>query len=396
MTALARLPALAALCLALSMTLLSACAKTSEEDGRAPVLAETHRESGPPMITNDSLNLRNGTKLPLRAWLPAEETPLRGSLLALHGFNDHAGAYEVTGPALAAQGWAVYAPDQRGFGRTAERGRWVGVDTLVEDIREALALLAKTYPDRPLYLMGESMGGGLAIASLTGNDLAARAAAARVSGVILSAPAVWARETMPWHYRTALWLSSHLFPWMRLTGKGLDLYPSDNIPMLRRIGIDPLWIRATRIDAMAGVSDVMDRAHDQADGLTVPSLLLYGLNDQIIPARPVRDVARRLDALGPDHRLAIYPEGWHLLSRGLEGPKVIGDIARWLDDQSAPLPSGADQNAAAFLSGDLKSSEERGDHQSPWTRWNALTEEARKKIEAQQEKLENDQVRDQP
>jgi hypothetical protein len=201
---------------------------------------------------------------------------------------------------------------------------------------------------------------------------------------------------MPWHYRTALWLSSHLFPWMRLTGKGLDLYPSDNIPLLRRIGNDPLWIRATRTDAMAGVSDVMDRAHDQADGLTVPSLLLYGLNDQIIPAGPMRDVARRLDALGPEHRLAIYPDGWHLLSRGLEGPKVIGDIASWLADRDAPLPSGADKNAPAFLSGDLKSSEERGDHQSPWTRWNALTEEARKKIDAEQGALEGDHVLDQP
>ncbi|MCF8479761.1 MAG: lysophospholipase [Rhodospirillum sp.] len=347
------------------------------------------------MITTDSLTLANGTRLPLRAWLPTE-TPPKGVLLALHGFNDHAGAYEVTGPALAARGWAVYAPDQRGFGRTVERGRWVGVDALVDDIRSALALLAETYPDRPLYLMGESMGGGLAIASLAGPDPGARAAAAWVSGVILSAPAVWARGTMPWHYRAALWLTSHLMPWLRLTGQGLDLYPSDNIPLLRRISVDPLWIRATRTDAMAGVSDVMDRAHDRADGLTVPSLMLTGLNDQIIPAGPTRDVARRLSAQGPQHRLAVYPEGWHLLSRGLEGSEVIGDIAAWLEDPTAPLPSGADGNAPAFLSGALESSEERGDHQSPWIRWNALSEKARQDIEAKQQKLEAAQALDHP
>jgi alpha-beta hydrolase superfamily lysophospholipase len=336
------------------------------------------------MVTADGLTLATGVRLPLRAWLPAE-VPIRGMILALHGFNDHAGAWASVGPSLAARGWAVYAPDQRGFGRTDTRGRWAGAQTLIDDARAAITVLSESFPGQPLYVMGESMGGAVTIAALAGDDPAAKAARAKVSGAILSAPAVWARATMPWHYRAAMWLVSHAAPWLRLSGKGLERYPSDNIPVLRGLSVDPLWVRASRADAISGVSDVMDRAHAVADGLDLPTLLLYGLNDQIIPAPPVRAVANRLAARGPEHRLAIYREGWHMLPRDLDGARVVDDIAAWLDDPAGALPSGADGDAPAFLDGTLPSSDERGDHQSPWTRWNALTEAARAQAEAAEE-----------
>jgi hypothetical protein len=47
--------------------------------------------------------------------------------------------------------------------------------------------------------------------------------------------------------------------------------------------------------------------------------------------------------------VAFYPEGHHMLLRDLGGVAVAGDILAWMGDRAAPLPSGADQAAAAWL-----------------------------------------------
>ncbi|MBK1666380.1 alpha/beta hydrolase, partial [Rhodospirillum rubrum] len=332
----------------------------------APALAPSGPPNGRAAMTTLSFRARDGIVLPLRSWEPAQG-PVRAEILALHGFNDYSGAFETAGPALAARGIAVHAYDQRGFGTAPGRGLWPGGDILVRDAREAIATLHARHPERPLYVLGESMGGAIAITALTGpgapRDL--------VAGLVLSAPAVWGRDTMPWSYRAALWLASRVVPGLRLSGKGLKRYPSDNLPLLYRIAEDPLWIRATRTDAMRGVVDIMDQAYARAGALGGPVLMLYGLNDQIIPAKPIREVARRLPGEPPLQRLAVYPEGWHLLTRDLQAEVVLDDIAAWIANPAAPLPSRAEERAGAFLKGELTSMEERDQRADPYRLWQA-------------------------
>ncbi len=79
-------------------------------------------------------------------------------------------------------------------------------------------------------------------------------------------------------------------------------------------------------------------------------LLLYGAHDEIIPPAPVRqmigelpkDTARR-------SRIAYYDNGYHMLMRDLEAKLVLDDIASWIADRAAPLPSGADRNTLQLL-----------------------------------------------
>ena len=70
--------------------------------------------------------------------------------------------------------------------------------------------------------------------------------------------------------RTALWLVAHALPWYKLTGEGLNITPSDNIPMLRALAADPLVIKATRADAVWGVVNLMDRAYAAAPDVASP------------------------------------------------------------------------------------------------------------------------------
>jgi len=312
---------------------LSACAASYQPMG--PIVSE-------PRLTGAALVAGDGFELPMRIWQPAEG-PARGVIVALHGFNDYSNAFDGAGKYLAENGIAVYAYDQRGFGRTRERGIWPGADTLVSDLKAAVQVVRGNHPGVPVYLMGESMGGAVVLATLTDRD------APRVDGAILVAPAVWGRETMGFFPRTALWLAYNLVPGMTMTApRELKIQPSDNIEMLRALGRDPLVIKGTRVDAINGLTDLMDRALASCGKLKVPSLVLYGANEQVLPPRPVMRAIRTFEDSGR-HVVAVYPKGYHMLLRDLEGETVLADIASWIHNPGIPLASGADRGPRALV-----------------------------------------------
>ena len=130
-------------------------------------------------------------------------------ILALHGFNDYSNAFTEPAEAWAKDGIATYAYDQRGFGEAPERGRWPGQRQLADDLATASRLLRAHHPGVPLYLLGESMGGAVVIAAVTG---AAGTPRPDADGIILIAPAVWGRDTMNVFERAALWTGDRAVP----------------------------------------------------------------------------------------------------------------------------------------------------------------------------------------
>jgi alpha-beta hydrolase superfamily lysophospholipase len=166
-------------------------------------------------------------------------------------------------------------------------------------------------------------------------------------GIILAAPAVWGRIAMSALERVALWTGDRLFPGLMLTGQGLNITPSDNEPMLRALSRDPLIIKETRVDTIKGLVDLMDMALAAASHIgKVPLLLLYGKHDEIVPHMPTRLFITDLTkAQRADSRIALYKHGYHMLLRDLDAAIVIGDVASWIDDHRAALPSGADRRA---------------------------------------------------
>ena len=199
----------------------------------------------------------------MRLWQPdvAHGAKVDAVIVALHGFNDYSNAFKGPGEAWAKQGIATLAYDQRGFGAAPERGLWPGRAVLAGDAATATRLAHQRFPGVPVYLLGESMGGAVAIVAATGATTAERPV---YDGLILVAPAVWGRRTMGFFPKAALWVASHTIPDMTFTGSGFHIKPSDNMEMLRAFVRDPLVIKATRVDSIKGLVDLMDAALDNA------------------------------------------------------------------------------------------------------------------------------------
>ncbi len=310
--------------------------------GCMPIIHAPGDKMNEPFFNSHFYRTQDGATLPLREWLP--DSKPKAVLVALHGFNDYSNFFDSPGTYFSSQGVACFAYDQRGFGGAPKRGLWAGIPAYNEDLRIFVHLLRQRYPQQPIYLLGESMGGAIVITAM-------KDAIPGVDGVILVAPALWARTTMPWYQTSLLWTLAHTVPWLTLTGQSVAVKPSDNIEMLRKLGRDPLVIKKTRVEAIYGLTDLMDAAFNSANDLHENALVLYGEKDELIPKQPTYDFLQRfLSKPSQTKTVAFYKDGYHMLLRDLQAPVAWKDIVAWIDRQNGVLPSGADRRAHEVLS----------------------------------------------
>lgn len=297
----------------LLLLLTAACAQPSQQ-GLGPA-----RHA--PAFDDASFTMADGAVLPYRLWQPAGE--IKAVILALHGFNDYSRAWEMPAETWATAGIATYAYDQRGFGAAPQPGIWAGEVALTNDLRAAVALVAAKHPGVPVFVAGESMGGAVIMAAHAGGGLGV------AKGAILSAPAVRGRETLSWWSNAWLWILAHTIPGFAPTVEGTGIRPSDNIPMLRELGRDPLVIKRTRVDALYGLVGLMDAAYAAAPAFDAPALFLIGANDNLIPDAAMGAMLDRLPKTGA-RTVKTYTTGFHMLLRDLGRAKVQADVADWV------------------------------------------------------------------
>lgn len=295
----------------LTISVLAACAGPRIQPAGPSVQAT--------QMTSDAFIMPDGTVLPYSEWRPAETAET--IIIALHGFNDYRRAFRAPAAWWAQHGILTYAYDQRGFGETEMAGYWPGRAALTADLRHVLRILDRRHPGIPKIVLGESMGAAVAMTALAQDG----AAAAAIEGMVLVAPAVWGWSTMNHFYQATLWLAAHTVPGLRLTGESLDIRPSDNLAMLRRMAADPLVIKKTRVDAIYGLVNLMDTAAKRAEAMPVPLLLLYGARDEVIPQSAITPVIDRLR----QPVVIRYDDGFHMLLRDCQAPLVWRDILWW-------------------------------------------------------------------
>lgn len=294
-----------------------------------------------PRLTDEAFIANDGRRLPLTRWRPAGEP--RARVIALHGFTEHGRIFYALGPSLAAAGFEVIAPDQRGFGRTASRGHWAGQARMVRDIRGLHRRLQRRHPERPIHLLGHSMGAAVATLATTG------AGAIDPASTTLIAPAFRSWDTLPWIQRIGLKISATLLPGFRpnqSTGRALAQIQVTDDPRIMRIQAhDEHILREVRFDMLAGVMDLMTAARGRVADLPARTLLQLAARDDMVPPRATCGVLARLGRREPPRpRVALYAEGYHFLTRDRQRPRTFADIHAWLSDARAPLPSGAEHD----------------------------------------------------
>ncbi len=293
---------------------------------------------GGPKLELDALVCADGVRLPLQVWeaTDASGAPIKpwAVIVGLHGMNDYAQGFHLPGEYWASQGVTTYAYDQRGFGRAPDRGVWGGQALMEEDLRTATALVRARHADTPMAVVGESMGGAVAICAFTSDRPPA------ADRLILASPAVWGWRDQGPPASLALWLTAHVVPAYRMEAPewlAEKIFASDNLDELRRMGRDDHMIFATRVDAVYGLVRLMQQAQLRIGEVRAPTLFQYGAHDEIIPKSAAFRAARRLNA---NERSAYYSNGWHLLLRDLHRRLVLDDALGFIRDPAAPLPSG--------------------------------------------------------
>jgi len=323
---------LASACIAL----LTACSAPAPHTQAitAPTVPDKITPANPVPANATTFSLPSETHLAARVWVSPQPQHI---VLAVHGFNDYSKAFEPLAQHLVdALQATVYAYDQRGFGANPQPGIWPGSPTLLSDLRHIAAQLRDRHPNLPLTVVGESMGGAVVMVA------ASEAPGLTADQLILQAPAVWGAQSMPWYQRFSLQFMNAMAPEMTFTGRGLQslgIRPTDDTEVSRDLSRDPLFIKATRVGSLAGVTELMSRAQTQTKLPPQRTLLLYGLRDRIIPPQPVCDWLTHLNttiSIPGATDVVIYPEGWHLLTRQLRNREPIHDMAYWL--QKRPLP----------------------------------------------------------
>jgi acylglycerol lipase len=140
------------LALAFAWCCTSASAQFMQLDNEMEMVAPPTKHSKAPEIT------------PMISWID-ESVPVKGYLLCVHGLGLHKGTYHQFGERMAKLGWGVYACDVRGFGSFIEIGRAQTVDFpgALEDVRNALNMVRAQANGKPVFIVGESMGGAIAL-----------------------------------------------------------------------------------------------------------------------------------------------------------------------------------------------------------------------------------------
>jgi alpha-beta hydrolase superfamily lysophospholipase len=298
-----------------------------------PRLQSAPTDSQEPRLEQALAVMEDGARLPLRVWLPAG--PPRAVIVAVHGLNDYSGAFGITGPLFAARGFAVYAFDQRGFGGTPQTGIWAGGDRMADDAWQVARLLRLRHSGVPLYGLGESMGGAVLLRAMQ------RHPQGWIDAVALLAPAVWSRSEMKRYQRFPLLALAHSLRGLKLSGRITGRKPSDDPATLRQLRENPSVLRRTRVDVLWGLADLMDAVTQDAVMSGVPTLVLYGAHDAIMPPQPMCTWLKSVPA-ADGWQVALYPSGWHLLTRDLDSARTLADLAAWFEHPGAALPSGAD------------------------------------------------------
>jgi acylglycerol lipase len=280
----------------------------------------------------------DGTDLLVRHW-PAFGTELGGtsmepawaSVLLVHGLGEHSGRYEHVGEQLSSAGLDVHAFDLRGNGRSGGRrghvDRW---SQFHDDLAERLTAVRNRSVDRPVVLYGHSMGGLVVLGYLLSER-------PKPDLVVVTSPgldstlASWKKVIAP--------VLGRLAPTLAIPNAIDGTTLSRDPRVAERVAADPDCARASTGRFGAEALAEQARVRRGLINLSVPILVLHGLDDGLVPSS-----ASEILGTLPNVERRTYPGLRHELHNEPEGPEILDGVIAWL---RARATIGAQPNTAS-------------------------------------------------
>jgi alpha-beta hydrolase superfamily lysophospholipase len=216
----------------------------------------------------------DGLELFRQHWRPATR-PVRAVLINVHGLGDHSSLYPTLPEHFVPRGWAVHAFDLRGNGRSpGRRGHIRRWSELRDDLDRFLALVREEEHGRPLFLLGNSLGGLIVLDYALHHPTGLR-------GVIALSPPLGRIGTPAWMLALGRALS-RVWPGFTLE-TGLDLSNLSRDTTVRdAIVSDPLFHRKGSARLAGEVLATAGALRRSAARFSVPLLLLHGGADRLV------------------------------------------------------------------------------------------------------------------
>jgi acylglycerol lipase len=258
-----------------------------------------------------------------QGWLPDGEP--RGVLLICHGLGEHSGRYRNVVDALVPHGWAVYGLDLRGHGRSGGRRAHVGrYAEWLDDLEAFRRSVLARHPGAPIFLLGHSMGGQIALAyALEHQD--------DLRGLVLSAPAL-ASNAVPKAAVPALRALGKVAPTLRPAGIDVTKISKDT-EVYRAYVSDPLVHHGhPTLRLSTAIFAQFDVLPDRAREVRLPVLMQQGTEDLITDPSGFRRLESSCGS--PDLTIHWYEGLWHEIYNEPERERPLADLREWLDAHS--------------------------------------------------------------
>ncbi|EME16651.1 alpha/beta hydrolase [Rhodococcus triatomae] len=268
----------------------------------------------------DSFTGNHGTRIDYDIWTP-DGNPVAVLVLA-HGLGEHARRYDHVVARLLELGVVVYAPDHRGHGRSGgkrvELKEW---RDFTDDLHRVFGIARVDHPGLPVYLLGHSMGGAMALDYALDHQ-------ADLAGLILSGPAVDVTSGTP----------AVVVAIGKVVGRYLPGLPVETLDA-NLVSRDPKVVAAYNADPLvhhgkvpAGIARGMilnaESLPARLPSLTLPLLLLHGEQDGLAKVDGSRMIASTAGTA--DLTYKEYPGLYHEIFNEPEQDEVLDDVVGWL------------------------------------------------------------------
>ena len=271
-----------------------------------------------------------GLQLFEQSWLPSD--PPRAALILVHGLKDHSSRYETFARQLGDAGFAVYAFDLRGHGRSEGPRAYVRSFTeYVTDLATFVVRVRERQRKRPLFVLGHSMGGAIV-------TLFALSDSNAIQGFALTAPGLKVTDDVTRGRIRVVTLLAKVVPRAHVYRVANADFSRDP-EVVEGMNRDPL-IDQRRLPARLAVEflGAMRQIQARARELTLPFLVMHGTGDRLTNPEGSRELYQ--NASSSDKTLKLYNGLYHDMLHEPERARVSADLLDWLRLQAVKRQGG--------------------------------------------------------